>query len=115
VQQSNGKWWWLGLLGVVVLALGVIIGVGISSSDSGPSTEGLRRDRFTHLVETGKAQDMVDQHQTMMEQMRVDATPQMLQLMDADPMWKLMRNGEFARMMVNQQDQLDRMLGRGAP
>jgi hypothetical protein len=35
--------------------------------------------------------------------------------MDADPMWKLMRNGEFARMMVNQQDQLDRMLGRGAP
>jgi len=115
LQQSDGKRWWLGLLSVAVLALGVIIGIGIAGSDSGPSTEGLRRDRFTHLVETGRAQDMLDQHQGMMEQMRVDATPQMLRLMDADPMWKLMRNGEFARMMVDQQAQLDRMLGRGAP
>jgi hypothetical protein len=115
MKRSDGKWWWLGLLGVVLLALGIIIGVAIAGSDSGPSTEGLRRDRLTHLVETGQAQDMLDQHQTMMEQMRVDATPQMLQLMDADPMWKIMRNGEFAQMMVDQQEQIDRMLGRGAP
>jgi hypothetical protein len=42
-------------------------------------------------------------------------TPQLLQRMDADPMWKLMRNGEFAQMMSDQQEQIDRVLGRGAP
>ena len=115
MEQANGKRWWLGLLGATLLALGITIGFGIADSDSGPSTEGLRRDRLTHLVETGRAQDMLDRHEAMMEQMRIDATPQMLGLMDADPMWKLMRNGEFARMMVDQQAQLDRMLGRGAP
>lgn len=115
MKQYDGKWWWIGLFGVAFLTLGILIGLGAGGSDSGPSTEGLRKDRLTHLVETGKAQDMLDQHQAMMEQMRVNATPQMLQLMDADPMWKLMRNGEFADMMQEQQEQIDRMLGRGAP
>ena len=115
MKQSDGKWWWIGLFGITFVALGIMIGIGARGPDSGPSTEGLRSDRLTHLVETGEAQDMLDQHQAMMDQMRVDATPQMLQLMDADPMWKLMRNGEFAQMMSDQQEQIDRMLGRGAP
>lgn len=36
----------------------------------------------------------------------------MQQLMDADPMWKLMRSGEFTAMMEDQQREIDRMLGR---
>lgn len=60
-------------------------------------------------------QQMLEQHQSMMEQMRTGLSPQMQQLMDADPMWKLMRSGEFTNMMEDQQQQIDRMLGRGAP
>lgn len=48
--------------------------------------------------------------------MRVSLAPPMQQLMDADPMWQAMRSGDFTKMMEDQQQQqIDRMLGRGAP
>ncbi len=114
-QRRDGKWVWIGFYGVILIAFGIMVGIGIDRSGSAPSAEGLRNDRFTHLAQTGEAQSMLDQHQAMMEQMRVDATPAMLQIMDNDPMWQIMRNGEFAEMMSDQQAQIDRMLGRGAP
>lgn len=67
------------------------------------------------MVDTGRLQGMLEQHQQMMEQMRVSLSPQMQQMMDADPMWQLMRNGDFTQMMEDQQQQIDRMLGRGVP
>lgn len=114
-QLRDGKWWWIGLFGAVFFAFGIMIGIGSGRSDSGPSAQGLRNDRLTQMVQTGEAQGMLDQHQAMMDQMRVNATPQMLQLMDSDPMWQIMRTGEFADMMSDQQQEIDRMLGRGAP
>ena len=103
--RRDGKWWWIALLGSTLLALVFIAGLslgGVWEADSGPSTAGLRDDRFTHLVQSGAAQDMLDRHQAMLEQMRVALSPQMLQVMDADPMWKLMRNDEYTTMLVDQ-------------
>lgn len=69
--------------------------------------------RLDHAIVSGAMQEMLDQHQAMMEQMRVGATPGMLAMMDADPMWKQMRTGEFAELMEQHQEQIDRMLGLG--
>jgi len=116
-QLRDGRRWWLGLFGSVLLAFVFVAGLSLGGvwDDPGPSTEGLRNDRFTHLVQTGEAQEMVNRHQRMLEQMRVSLAPEMLQVMDADPMWKLMRNDEYTTMLERQQREIDRMLGRGAP
>jgi len=113
----DGKWWWIGTFGVILLTLVFVIGLSLGGvwHASGPSTRGLRNDRYTHMVQSGQAQKMLERHQAMLEQMRVDASPPMLTLMNADPMWKLMRNGEYTKMLEDQQRQIDRMLGKGAP
>jgi hypothetical protein len=115
VKQSEGRrWWWYAVLGVIVLLLGFGIGFVVKGSRSDPSTEGLRNDRATQMVQSGEMQAMFDQHKQMLEQMRVDASPKTLQLMDADPMWKLMQTGMYTKMLEDWQKQIDRMLGRGA-
>ena len=107
-------WKWLAALVIVIVG---IIGVGLATSNgnSSPSTRGLRNDKLTQMEHQGTMQAMLEQHQNMMEQMRAGLSPQMLQLMDDDPMWKAMRSGDFTQMMQDQQEQVDRMLGRGAP
>ncbi len=97
-----------GLLVVVLLAF-------LAGSDSGNSGGRVGNDKLDHMVQSGDMQRMIAQHQAMLEQMRVSATPQMAQLMDADPMWQLMRTGEFTRVLEEHQREIDRMLGRGAP
>ena len=57
-------------------------------------------------------QSMIDQHQAMMDQMRVSATPQMQQLMNDDPMWQMMRSGEFIKLLEEHEGDIDQMLGR---
>jgi len=112
---ANGATWkWLAAF---VIAIVGIIGVGLATSNgnSSPSARGLRNDELTQMEHQGTMQAMLRQHQNMMEQMRAGLSPQMLQLMDDDPMWKAMRSGDFTQMMQDQQQQIDRMLGRGAP
>jgi hypothetical protein len=60
----------------------------------------------------GDVQSMIDQHQAMMDQMRVSATPQMLQMMNDDPMWQMMRSGEFIKLLEEHEGDIDQMLGR---
>lgn len=55
---------------------------------------------------------MVDQHQAMMDQMRVNATPQMLDLMNNDPMWQMMRSGDYVKLLEGHEAEIDQMLGR---
>ena len=89
----------VGLLWVGATAFG-------DDSDSGRTTTAL-----DHAVLSGDLQAMVDRHQAMMEKMPASLTPEMLAMMDGDPMWQQMRTGEFARLMEAHQRQLDRMLG----
>lgn len=112
-QREGKRWWWIAVFAVILLLLGFGIGFAVRGSGSGPSTEGVRKDRVTQMVQSGEMQAMFESHKRMLERMRVDASPQMLQLMDADPMWKLMRTGMFTKMLEDWQKQVDRMLGRG--
>jgi hypothetical protein len=99
---------------VVAMTLTGWIGWAFANRHSDPSPAA-GETKINRMVETGRLQGMLNQHEQMMEQMRVNVSPQMQQLMDADPMWQLMRNGDFTQMMEDQQQQIDRMLGRGVP
>lgn len=105
-----GVWLRVIVLPVVLLMVGLGIGAAIfGDSDSAGSRATTELD---HAIVSGEIQQMLDRHQAMMEQMRVGATPEMLARMDTDPMWQQMRTGEFARLMEQHQQQIDRMLGR---
>ena len=112
---SNGlRWKWLGLLAFIVVLVIVVAGLATSCQSSKPSASGLCNDKLTQMEQNGNTQVMLQQHQNMMEQMRVGLSPQMQQLMDNDPMWKLMRSADFTQMMQDQQQQIDRSLAAAA-
>ncbi len=104
------------VVGVIVAILFAgWIGWAVADRGGGGTTSGMQETKFGRMLDSGQMQAMLDQHRHMMEQMRVDASPPMVAKMNADPMWQLMRNDEFTKMMEDQQRQIDRMLGRGAP
>ena len=115
---KRGHWKWVVPLVVVIIGL-VAVGVATRGGNSNSRASGLCNDKFTQMEHSGTMSTMLKEHQNMMEQMRAGLSPQMSQLMDADPMWKSMRSGDFTRMMQDQQQQIDRMLGSpstcGAP
>ena len=118
-----------GLAAFILVPALVVVGVlvGASGGDDGTAapmtrtttapapagTDDLADDRLTALEASGDARTMVEQHQAMMDQMRANATPQMLQLMNSDPMWQMMRSGEYVRLLAEHEESIDRMLARG--
>ena len=115
---KSGHWKWVVPLVIVIIGV-VAVGFATRGTSSNSRASGLCNDKFTQMEHRGTMATMLKEHQNMMEQMRASVSPQMLQLMDKDPMWKSMRSGEFTQMMQDQQQQIDRMLGSastcGAP
>lgn len=128
-QQRSITWIMVGAVFAFV-ALPVLIVVGVLIGARGgddptaarmttttaapvPTTEVPAQDRLAALEADGGARTMVEAHQAMMDQMRVNATPQMLQLMNSDPMWQMMRSGEYIRLLEEHEENIDRMLARG--
>lgn len=129
----NGTWiigaGMLAILGIPALIVaGVLIGARGGDDATGhatattttttvgrtaASTDELGEDRLAGLEAGGDVQTMVEQHQGMMDVMRVTATPQMLELMNSDPMWQMMRSGEYVRLLEEHEANIDRMLARG--
>jgi len=87
--------------------------VGSTTTLTGGEPADVAEDRLASLESTGRALTMVEQHQAMMDQMRVNATPAMLQLMNNDPMWQMMRSGEYVRLLEEHEENIDQMLARG--
>ena len=127
-QQRGITWIMLGAtlfaVSPVLILVGVLIGGGGDKSTAArtattttaepvPTTEALTEDRLAELEANGDARTMVEAHQAMMDQMRVSATPQMLELMNTDPMWQMMRSGEYSRLLEEHEENIDRMLARG--
>ena len=130
-QERRNTWIVLGAMAAFTL-VPVLIVVGVLISASGGdedrraapattlttapvtvTTEDLADDRLAAIEANGSARTMVEQHQRMMDQMRVTATPQMLRLMNSDPMWQMMRSGEYIRLLEEHEENIDQMLARG--
>ena len=73
----------------------------------------LAGDELAVLEAEGEVRTMAELHQGMMDQMRVNASPQMVQLMNDDPMWQMMRSGQYVRLLEEHEQNIDRMLGLG--
>ena len=104
---------------VLILAaalFGAIVTVGVvSAGDDGGNGRPAQVGRLTEMEQTGEMHDVLDQHRQMLQQMQDNASPAMLQLMNKDPMWQMMRSQDWARMDEQHQADIDRMLGKGQP
>ena len=112
--RHDGKPWWIALFASYATALLIMSVLSLTASNETARAGG------AHVGGTGQArttatQEMVDEHQHMTELMRVDTSQQMITRMDADPMWASMRNDAFTSTLEDEQADIDRMLGRGAP
>lgn len=135
-MEHRRSGWWIGigavfavLVAPVLIGAGVVIGARVSDDTAAPSTTTpvtttttaapavtageLADDQLAALEAGGEVRTMMDLHQGMMDQMRVSATPQMLQLMNADPMWQMMRSGQYIRLLEEHEENIDQMLARG--
>jgi hypothetical protein len=90
---------WLAGVAVTLLATG-----GGLAIVSGPQVQpgGAVDEAYQHRAE----------HERMLQRMRVDASPRMVEQMRSDPMGQTMRDPRHIRLMEQERDGLDRMLGR---
>lgn len=116
-ELPSGKWWWIGTAALIVILVAgsAAVGSAIGHNSSKSSSARLPRDQYTQMVQSGQMQQMFDQHERMLERMQIDVSPQMLSIMNADPMWKLMRSGMYTKMLEQFQQQLNQSLGRSSP
>lgn len=108
--MTIAKWIIVTSVVVIVGLIGGIVALGaIASRDDGivahPS-------RMMRMEGSGEMHGMLQQHQDMLDRMRADASPQMLEMMENDPMTQMMRTGTMMRMQEEHQAEMDRMLGR---
>jgi len=100
---------WKVAIGVTAVVFVVVVGLVLASNDGDGSTP--RLSRLTQMEQSGEMSEIWEQHRQMLERMQEDASPAMLEIMDNDPMWQMMRTPEWARMDEQHQEDLDRMLG----
>ena len=91
---------------VAVLAL--VLAVNASDGDSPSPSVG----RLTEMEQSGEMSEIWEQHRQMLQRMQEDASPAMLEIMNNDPMWQMMRTPEWARMDERHQEDIDQMLGK---
>lgn len=92
---------------VVVALLGIVLAV--NGAEDGTNSEPVGR--LTEMERSGEMSDIWEQHRQMIERMQEDASPAMLEIMNNDPMWRMMRTPEWAQMDARHQEDIDRMLG----
>lgn len=47
---------------------------------------------LTRMEHSGEMQEILEKHRVMLRQMEDNASPEMLQLMNNDPIWQMMRS-----------------------
>jgi len=92
---------------VFVALLGIVLAV--NGADDGTTSKPVGR--ITEMEQSGQMSEIWEQHRQMIERMQEDASPAMLEIMNNDPMWQMMRTPEWARMDAQHQEDIDRMLG----
>ena len=104
------------LLIVAAALLGSVVTLTVASSDEKhPTAKPDPVGQITRMEQSGRMLAILEQHLVMLQQMESDASPAMLELMNNDPMWQMLRSEEWAQLDEQHQADIDRMLGRGAP
>jgi hypothetical protein len=101
--------WKIALGGGLVLVV-VLAAVVTGFSDDGTSAP--KVGRMTRMEQSGELDEMLEQHRQMILRMQDDASPAMLELMNNDPLWQMMRSPEWARLDEEHQEDIDRMLSK---
>lgn len=57
--------------------------------------------------------NMIQLHDSMMDQMRASLDASMNELMNRDPMWQMMRSSTYLAALEKHEQEIDRMLARG--
>lgn len=89
-----------------------LVGAVLASNGADKGQPTARVGRITEMEMSGEMGAVLEQHRQMIEQMQQDASPAMLELMNKDPMWKMMRSPGWAQMDEQHQKDLDRLLGK---
>ena len=106
-------WRWLLVLAVAALVVGLVVAAD-SSTDNSPGVGSPPAVSTSAHDDTNAADgQMMARHQQMTEQMRLNDSPGMLQMMDADPMWAQMRTTAFIQQQDEHQREINKMLGLG--
>lgn len=114
-RAHHGLMTWRTTVAVVgAMVLGGMVATGIQSAWR-TEERTPRVGVVTRLEYTGEMHDMLERHRLMLQQMEKNASPAMLQLMNSDPMWQMMRSETWARLDEQHQADINRMLGRGSP
>ena len=103
------------VIGLVVLVAAIITVAVVAGSGGEDDGQPIQTGRLTQLEHSGELSDMLEQHRQMLEAMQDDVSPAMLQRMNDDPMWQMLRTEEWARLDEEHQADIDRMLGQGSP
>lgn len=121
VRQALNRHWAIasaiGIAAFIALITVVLVTI-VPTNDNGPSgSVGTNRsvmanDRLETMLASGDLHEMLQQHQQMMETMRVDTGPSMITRMDNDPMWQMLKSGELIKLMEEHQRAIDQMLGK---
>jgi len=94
------------LVGGWLFLLVVVVGIAIADSPS----EGVPAQHPGHLVVSDLSQlDMLDSDQQMLQRMRTAGTPNMVTMIETDPMWT---DPDMIRRQEEYQAQVDRMIGK---
>ena len=121
VRQTVDRHWAIatviGVAAFVALITVVLLAV-VPTNDNGTSgsvdtnRSVMANDRLETMLASGDLHAMLQQHQQMMETMRVDTSPSMITRMDNDPMWQMLKSGELIELMEEHQNAIDQMLGK---
>ena len=99
----------IALTAVVFVAL---LGVVLAWNGDDEGTPSAPVGRITEMEQSGEMSQVWEQHRQMIERMQEDASPAMLEIMNNDPMWQMMRTPEWAQMDQQHQEDIDRMIGK---
>jgi hypothetical protein len=97
-MTDGARRWLAGISTMMLLGAGMLAAVTAAGAQQ-PSAA------FTHHPHSAE-------HTAMMQRMRVDASPAMVERMRTDPMWQMMRDADAIRLMEQERTGVDRMLGR---
>lgn len=103
----------------LVVAVAVAFAAGVAVGERGDDADDqfartarmMRADTMTQMMRSGSFQEMVHDHEAMMDRLRSGMTLEMREAMDDDEMWQMMHRGRLEMMMREHADMLDDLSG----